>query len=270
MPSPPGELFVRGKMPPFNHKFLTVVGSRKHSAYGKEVCEMLIKSLKGLPVVIVSGLALGIDSIAHKAALDNGLLTVAVPGSGLDDEFLYPASHFGLAKEILRSGGALISPFESQTPAAPWTFPVRNRIMAGISHATLVIEAEIKSGTLITSKHATEFNRDVFAVPGLIFNKQSEGPHMLMRIGATPITCGNDLREALGFETVDATTSKDRSDLSAKERKILEMLETPLQKDILFSKALAYGMTVTQVNVVISLLEIKGLVEEKLGQIAKI
>lgn len=270
MPSLPSELFVRGKLPPFDHKFLTIVGSRKHSEYGKEACEMLVKSLKGLPVVIVSGLALGIDSIAHRAALESGLLTVAVPGSGLDDEFLYPASHFGLAKEILKSGGALISPFENQSPAMPWMFPVRNRIMAGMSHATLVIEAEIKSGTLITSKHATEFNRDVFAVPGSIFDKRSEGPHMLMRIGATPITCGNDLREALGFEAENTTVIQNHSDLSIGEKKILEMLETSLPKDAVFSKALNDGMGAAEVNVAISLLEIKGLIEERSGEMRKV
>ncbi len=265
--SPPKALYIRGELPGNEYTFLTIVGSRRYSDYGKEAIEMLIESLKGLPVVIVSGLAFGIDAIAHRAAIKHGLKTVAIPGSGLSSQIIYPASNKKLATEILEHGGALISPFEESMTAAPWMFPVRNRIMAGISHATLVVEAEIKSGTLITSKHATDFNRDVFAIPGSIFSNQSAGPHMLIRLGATPITCGKDLIEALGFKVDDKRTALDYSKLSPEEMRVIEALETPLSRDNLYEKL---DLEPSVINSLISLLEIKGFIAESLGEIRKI
>src|SRR3989338_991505 len=139
IPQVPEELFVRGTLPQDDALLLCVVGSRKHTEYWKEVCEKILSELRGFPIVIVSGLALGIDAIAHRAALKAGLKTIAVPGSGLSPSVLYPRSHNSLAKEIVKRGGALLSEFEPDTPAAPWTFPRRNRIMAGLADAVLVI-----------------------------------------------------------------------------------------------------------------------------------
>ncbi len=263
----PEKLSIRGELPDDTHIFLTIVGSRKHTAYGKEVVEMLVKSLSGFPVVIVSGLAHGIDILAHKAALAAGLRTIAIPGSGLSDNTLYPASNRTIAKQILESHGALISPFAHDMPAAPWMFPIRNRIMAGISHATLVIEAEIKSGTLITSKYATEFNRNVFAVPGSIFSVQSAGPHMLIRLGATPITTGQELIEALGFTFKEKQPSFDYKDASENELKLLAALETPQSRDQLIE---SLHMDISTLNALISLLEIKGAIIETMGEIRRI
>ncbi|MFA6158236.1 MAG: DNA-processing protein DprA [Candidatus Paceibacterota bacterium] len=268
MPNPPAFLRIRGPLPPSTatHTYITVIGSRKYTDYGKEACETLVKSLAGLPVVIVSGLALGMDSIAHRAALKYGMGTIAIPGSGLDEEFLYPASHVNLAREIVAAGGALISPFPDDTPAAIWTFPKRNAIMAGISKATLVIEAEIKSGTLITSKLATDYNRDVFAVPGSIFSKQSEGPHMLIRLGATPIRNGDDLRDALGFPPERASTPiHERTDLSPEELRLATIIAVePVSREELFSR---FGGDISDFNALISLLEIKEVAVEKEGRI---
>ncbi len=171
IPDAPKKLYVEGVLPSEDTKILAVVGARKHTPYGKEACEKLIAGLAGYDICIVSGLALGIDAVAHKAALDAGLKTIAVPGSGLDRSVLYPITNKRLAEEILHAGGALLSEFEPKTIAAPWTFPQRNRIMAGLADAVLVVEAELQSGTLITSKYATEYNRDVLAVPGSIFSK---------------------------------------------------------------------------------------------------
>ena len=240
---------------------MTVVASRKFTSYGKEVCEMLIKGLAGQPVVIVSGLALGIDSIAHRAAIDTGLKTVAIPGSSLDEASIYPSSHLTLARNILESGGALISPFPHGTCGMTWMFPFRNRIMAGISHATLVIEANIKSGTLITSKHATEFKRDVFTVPGSIFSQQSEGPHQLIRLGATPISSVANLREALGFPD-DVVDDKSEApmylqDLSDIERLIINIIATPRTIDDIVQEL---DISATQANIAITTLEMKGVV----------
>ncbi len=262
IPDPPKKLFIRGTFPQ-SEKFLCVVGARKYSQYGKSVCEELILGLRGYPIAIVSGLALGIDSIAHRSALKAGLLTIAVPGSGLGDDVLYPSIHKTLAHEILKAGGGLLSEFEEDFQATPWSFPQRNRIMAGISHAVLVIEAEKKSGTLITSRLATEYNRDVFTVPGSIFSSNSEGPHMLIRLGATPITSSQDLREALGFK-VEAHFEKNYDNCSSEEKKIISLLDSPLEKDVLIRKS---KMSASEINTILSLLEIKGIIKETLGEI---
>ena len=171
---PPEKLYLLGTLPPKDHKWLAVVGSRKYSNYGKEAAETLIAGLQGYPVVIVSGLALGIDAIAHRAALSAKLPTVAVPGSGLAPSVLYPSTNRNLAGDILKAGGALLSEFEPDFQATAWSFPQRNRVIAGLSDATLVVEAEQKSGALITSKFATEYNRDVFTVPGSIFSHRQQ------------------------------------------------------------------------------------------------
>lgn len=264
IPDPPKKLFIRGQLPDWNQKFLCVVGSRKYSGYGREICENLISGLSGLPVTIVSGLALGIDSIAHRAALDAGLVTIAVPGSGLKNEVLYPRSHIRLAEEIMKAGGALISEFEPDFPAAAWTFPQRNRIMAGMSHAVLVIEAEQKSGTLITSRLATEYNRDVLTVPGSVFSPGSSGPHMLIRLGATPITSGRDLREALGFKDEEICGEKNYSDCGEDEIKLIKILNEPMSRDELIRQS---GLPPSQANALLSMLEIKGHAKEIMGEI---
>lgn len=203
--SQPKSLDVVGELPSDGRKFLCVVGSRRHSRYGEDVCRSLISGLRGYPVVIVSGLALGIDSIAHEAALEADLPTVAFPGSGLSPDVLYPASRQRLAERIVASGGALISPFQRDAPSAPWFFPARNRLMAGMCHATLIIEAREESGTMITATAALQFGRDVFAVPGSIFSEMSRGPNALFSQGAAPVSSSADLLEALGL--IDASAA---------------------------------------------------------------
>jgi len=267
LPKIPRNLYIIGDLPPAHYIYLTVVGARRYSDYGQRVCEKLIEGLRGLPVVIVSGLAYGIDIIAHKAALKNNLKTIAIPGSGLNEDVLVPFAHRNIAHEIVRAGGALLSPFSPDTPGANWTFPVRNEIMAGISHVTLVIEAEEKSGTLITSKHATELNRIVCVVPGSIFSSLSSGPHKLIRLGATPVTNTKELIEALGFNIEAKHEEINYSDLSPEEIKIMEALVNPLSRDDLLNKL---EMEINKLNSLISLLEIKGLVEETLGELRRV
>ncbi len=251
------------------NKYLAVVGARKNSSYGKEAVLKLIGGLRGYPIVIVSGLAIGIDSIAHETALENNLKTVAVPGSGLNEDVLYPASNRNLAKKILQNGGALISEFEPNFRATPYSFPQRNRIMAGISQAVLVIEAEKKSGTLITARLAVDYNRDVLTVPGSIFSKMTEGPHYLIRNGATPITESKDILEALGFatENIPRNLELEMENCSPEEKKILNMLNEPLQKDELIRKV---ALPPNAVNALISMLEIKGLLSERGGEIHRV
>lgn len=200
IPDAPKKLFLRGALPPKGHKFLAVVGSRAHSPYGEDAVAHIIQGLEGHPISIVSGLALGIDALAHEAALSHHLHTIAVPGSGLNGDVLYPARNRPLAKRILESGGALLSEFDPSFRATKWSFPQRNRIMAGMADAVLLIEATRKSGTLITARLATDYNRDVLAVPGSIFSETSEGPNFFIKLGATPVVCGEDVLEALGLQ----------------------------------------------------------------------
>jgi DNA processing protein len=266
IPDAPSKLYIRGKKPDYNSKFISVVGSRKFSSYGKGVTEDLIGALRGLEVTIVSGLALGIDSIAHEAALKNNLKTIAIPGSGLNDDVIYPRSHLGLAKRIIQNGGSLISEYEPDFKATVWSFPKRNRIMAGMSHAILVVECSLKSGTLITSRLATEYNRDVLTVPGSIYNQNSEGPNMLLKLGATPITSGKDLRGALGF-IEENTNEKTYSDCSTDELAILDLLGEPHSRDELIRLS---NKDVSEINALLSMLEIKGYISETLGEFRKI
>ena len=260
---PPKKLYIKGELPPDNMKYLCVVGSRKYSPYGKDVCKTLIEGLRGYPIVIVSGLALGIDSIAHESALENGLTTIAVPGSGLSESVLHPKAHKELARRIVKSGGTMLSEFEENFKATHYSFPQRNRVMAGMSHATLIIEAEEKSGTLITSKFATEYNRDVLTVPASIFSGNSFGPHMLLRLGATPIRKSEDILEALGFNIKEKQQKLDLKDLSEKERKVIDILKTPMERDELIANL---GFPIQDANVTLSAMEIKGIIKESYGE----
>ncbi|MEK7538459.1 MAG: DNA-processing protein DprA [Patescibacteria group bacterium] len=267
IPQPPEKLFLAGALPdPTEYYYLSVVGSRKFTSYGREVTERLIAGLAGFPICIVSGLAIGIDGIAHRAALDHGLPTLAIPGSGLDERVLYPRAHLTLAQEIIASGGGLLSEYDPDLRAAPWTFPQRNRIMAGISHGTLVIEAEEKSGTLITARMALDYNKNVYAVPGSIFTATSKGTNKLIRQGATPITCAQDLLDELGFTTPTAGTL-NLTLFSPEEQEILTLLNEPCaREDILATTSLSPAKALSTLTI----LEIKGITRERMGKIERI
>jgi DNA processing protein len=264
---PPKKLYIRGNLPGPNTKLLCVVGSRRYTNYGKEACEKLIAGLSGYDVTIVSGLAMGIDGLAHEAAMKNGLKTVSVPGSGLDVSSLHPQAHIGLMKKILDHGGCMLSEFEPSFKATQYSFPQRNRIMAGLSCAVLVVEAETKSGTMITSRLATEYNKDVLTVPGNIFSPTSTGPHLLIRLGATPITNSKELLLALGFEDKDSAPRNlqlEYSDCSPEEKAVIKILREPIPKDDLIH---ALDMPINQANAVLSIMELKGLIKETMGEI---
>lgn len=265
MSDPPKKLYVRGTLAPETQKILTVVGSRAATTYGRDVVRKLLGGLKGYPVTIVSGLALGIDAIAHETALENNLHTISVPGSGIDDSVIYPARHRRLAKRILESGGGLLSEFEPTFHATPWSFPARNRIMAGMSHAVLVVEARLKSGTLITSRLATEYNRDVLTVPGSIFSPGSEGPSMLIRLGAVPITSPNELLETLGFEPKESTITQPT--LSGDEKRVYDLLSEPMARDDISRRL---SLHAAHASVLISMLELKGLITDHAGMLRHI
>lgn len=266
IPDMPKSLMYEGELPRPGNKLLCVVGTRKFSFYGRDMCEQLILGLTDHPVTIVSGLALGIDSIAHRAALKAGLQTIAIPGSGLDRKVIHPRSHASLADEIIENGGGLMTELGYSQPAGVWAFPRRNRIMAGMCHATLVIEATLKSGTLITSRLATEYNRDVGIVPGPLTSPTSDGPHMLARMGAAIIRNSDDLLELLGLESGKQHTLFDPEDLTSDEKVFIKILEAPMDRDELIRRS---KMNISQANAVLSLMEIKGLIVEELGEVQK-
>lgn len=265
IPQPPKQLIYRGRLPTPSLPLLAVVGARKYTSYGKQVVEELIAGLRDYKVGIVSGLALGIDSLAHQAALENNLYTLSIPGSGLEDNVLYPRSHARLAHRILESGGGLLSEFEPDFRATKWSFIQRNRLMAGISLATLVIEATERSGTLTTARMCVDYNRDLCVVPGNIFSINSAGPHLFLKLGATPITTANDLVECMDLErktmTQPSTLTKPQN-LSAAENLILTALIEPCDSDSLIR---CTKLPAHEVNVLLTQMELNGLIKQEQG-----
>jgi DNA processing protein len=265
IPQPPKKLYMCGKLPPEGTICLAVVGSRKATTYGKDVVKKLISGLKGYPIAIVSGLATGIDALSHEVALDNGLFAIAFPGSGISETALSYNPNIKLIKNIINSGGCLLSEFEPDTKAAYYTFPMRNRLVAGISKASLIIEAQEKSGTLITARMALDYNREVLAVPGPISSEFSKGTNRLIRQGATPITCSDDILEALGFKIDNESKQKSLfEDALPEEKKVLKILQESLPRDELIR---AMKVSTAEANSTLTVMEIKGLIKEELGEI---
>lgn len=261
IPQPPTTLYIEGTLPdPRTHLYLAVIGSRSCTPYGKRVCQDMIASLKGLPIVIVSGLAIGIDTTAHEAALKAHLPTVAFPGSGLDPSVLHPRTNIDLAKQIVASGGALVSELHPKAKPTPWSFPRRNRLVAGIADTVLVIEAKAKSGTLVTSKLATEYNKNVFAIPHSIYSPTGFGPSLLLRLGACPITSTKILKEELGFGDIPSFKEKDFSDT---ELLILQTLVTPRSKEELLEDL---PFSEKELMNILLHMELKGLIQERLSR----
>jgi DNA processing protein len=255
IPQPPTELWAVGNLPPPDITLLAVVGSRKYTTYGKQVIEHLIGGLAGYPVGIVSGLALGVDGLAHTAALKHNLYTLAGPGSGLDESVLYPASHRNLARTIVDSGGGLLSELAPETKAALWTFPQRNRIMAGMCKATLLIEAGAKSGTLITARMCVDYNRELLVVPGNIFSTNSVGTHQFLKLGATPVTDATDILAVLGIEPGIDQAPKTLTLLSPLEQKVIACLHNPTERDTLIR---ALAIPINEAGVLLMQMEMAG------------
>jgi DNA processing protein len=266
IPDPPKYIYMRGNNLNSDHKFLCVVGSRSYTQYGRQVVEKLISGLSGFPITIISGLAMGIDALSHQYAMKAGLGILAIPGSGINDNVLYPASNRELAKKILNYGGCIMSEFEPTQASMIHMFPRRNRIMAGLCDAVLIIEAEIKSGTLITARLATEYGRDVLTVPGSIFNQTSEGPHMLLTLGATPIRSSKDILDALHIATLESPQIREMiyEKLNSQEKEIVDILREPIRKDDLIE---IINRPISDTLGVLMTLEIKGIIKEEYGEI---
>ncbi len=271
IPDPPAQLYVRGKLPSYDLKWLAVVGSRALSSYGKQACEYLIEGLRGYPIVIVSGNCYGADACAHETAMRVSLPTVACPGSGLDWNVLYPRMNVGMARRIIETGGAHISEMDPEEKANNFTFPQRNRIMVGLTHATLVIEAKERSGSLITARLATEYNRELLIVPGSIFSATSKGTHQFLKLGAAAVTEPSDILKALGIEerfnlSDGSVASWERLNLSGDEKRVFEIIASPCSRDELI---VSLDRPISETNILLSTMEIKGLIKEELGVIRR-
>ncbi len=248
--SAPKKLFVLGELKG-DEKFFAIVGSRIPTDYGKAAASFFAKELARAGLCIVSGFAPGIDTIAHKSCLEVGGKTVAVLGTGLDEKSIYPRSNLKLKKEILEKKGALLSEYPPGTRGTKFTFPQRNRIVAGMSLGVLVVEAKEKSGALITAAHAFSFKRKVFAVPGSIFSKNSRGTHSLIKKGAQLVESPEEILQQLNIAPKKEPLSEDNF--------LLQILDSgPLSLEEIVAKS---KLSVSQVLQTLTLLELEGKVK---------
>lgn len=224
---PPTLLFYKGTADLNAPRMIAIVGTRSNTEYGKKFTEKLVADLAEWKVTVVSGLAYGIDAYAHKAALKSGMPTIGVVGHGLDT--LYPPGHSGLARDMIKNGG-ILSEFFSGTEADKHHFPLRNRIVAGITDATVVVETLIEGGSMITAKMADAYNRDVFAVPGRTSDMKSSGTNFLIQNNkAMLLTEAADIVRLMGWEeNAKGKTQKQKAlfiELTEEEKKVLAILE---------------------------------------------
>jgi DNA processing protein len=256
--TPPPVLYQRGEILDEDQWAIAVVGTRRVTAYGKQVAEDVASFLARNGVTVVSGMALGVDSIAHRAALDAGGRTIAVLGSGVDT--IYPPENRGLAQEII-GRGALISDYALGTPPEAGNFPPRNRIISGLSIAVVVVEAGKRSGALITANFAADQGREVFAVPGKIYAPQSMGPNRLIRDGAHPLLSPEDLLEALNLTMVtEHRTARVVLPEDATEAALFNVLNfEPMHVDEVGMRS---GLPIEKVTATLALMELKGMVRQ--------
>lgn len=260
---PPPVLYIRSSLKPGDAWAVAVVGTRRVSAYGRQVTEEVVSWLALNHITVISGLARGIDANAHQAAIKNGGRTIAVLGSGVDR--IYPPEHKHLAEEIMENG-ALLSDYAPGTPPDATNFPPRNRIISGLSLATVVIEAGDTSGALITAQFAVDQGREVFAVPGNILAPQSKGTNRLISEGAHPLLSGRDILEVLDLSAVGEKQST-RANLPSNEleKTLLDVLEIePLHIDDIQEKT---GLPIEQVSATLTIMELKGLVRQEGGAV---
>lgn len=262
--NPPYILYIRGEFDFNAAPLITIVGSRKCTPYGERVALSFGRELAQAGITVVSGLAFGIDAAAHRGALEARGKTIAVLGSGLSDPEIGPRINFELSRKIMESG-ALLSELSIDTPSAPGSFPARNRIMAGLSLGTIVIEAARESGSLITSRLALDFNREVFAVPGSIFSPASEGTNDLLKSGAKLAGSIKDILEELNLEKMKAAEEVKHIIPETEEEKaivsVLSIEPTHIDKIIKLSK-----LKTPAVSSTLAILEMKGIIKDIGGQ----
>lgn len=277
---PPRGLYMRGNIDILRSDQLMVciIGSRRHSQYGETVVKSLIHYLAPYNPVIISGLATGIDTLALQYALEKDLHCIAILGSGLDDDSIYPRENIPLAHTIIKNSGLLISEHPAKTKAIKWHFPARNRIMAGLSKAIIIVEGGRKSGTLITARLGLDFNREIISVPGSIFSELSTGPISLIQHGAIPLSHPSEIIDILGLRDnaaiqpelklrEEAMLHERYSRCSVDEKKIMETLVQPIDRNDLLIKT---SFEIQKLQVLLTTLEVKGFITEKYGKIVRL
>ncbi len=274
---PPALLFYQGDTAVLQQPAIAVVGSRAMTSYGEQACRVLVTGLVRAGLVIVSGLALGIDGVAHRQALACGGKTIAVVGSGLAPKAIFPHSHLTLAKKIVAQGGLLLSEYPDDTLARAYYFPERNRIIAGLTLGTVVVEAAERSGALLTARFALDCNREVFAVPGSIFSSRSVGTNRLIQRGAKLVNNAQDILAELNIETNEspaessslagsaaATNKLPLHHLLPEQKKIIRCLaDEPGSAEQLVQNT---GLSALSIMINLTELEIKGIVRKNREQ----
>ncbi len=259
--SPPTVLYFRGDLETVGQNTLAIVGSRKFTNYGKQVTKHIVSELSEAGIVVASGMALGIDAIAHNTAIESGGKTIAVLGCGLDKP--YPASNAGIFKKIIEGAGVVLSEYPPGVPPLRNHFPARNRIIAGISLGSIIIEANQRSGALITARDALEQNRDVFAVPGPVFHQSSTGTNQLIKMGANLVTSGQDILDFYGHKAKPKqATAKPGNEVEEIIFKVLENCEKHIDEIIKESSKESQLIIST-----LTLMEIKGKVKNLGGMV---
>lgn len=256
--SPPALLYVKGKLPENPAFSVAVVGTRKTTAYGRQITPQIVKELAQTGIIIVSGLALGIDALAHQSCLEAKGTTIAVLGCGPDE--IYPSTNRGLGQQILEKNGAIISEYPLGTRPLKQHFPARNRIISGLTRGVLVIEGDKDSGSLITARCALEQNREVFAVPGNVYSKTSIGPNNLIKMGAKAVTGALDIIDALDLQLAQQFIQNKKVIADTKEEEILlQFLSSePIHIDEIIQKS---KLNTSIINSTLTMMEMKGKVK---------
>lgn len=260
--NPPFLIYMRGNLLSADESAIALVGARKATSYGKWAAHTIASKLAEYGVTVVSGMAYGVDTFAHQGALENGGRTIAVLGCGVD--ICYPKSNYKLMKQIIEQG-AVISEYDPGTPPLPRYFPARNRIISGLSKGIVIVEAGLKSGSLITAEYALEQGRDVYAIPGNIESIYSQGTNKLIKEGAIPIISIEDFLYELNLVN-SSITLDDKIELGSDERELLESVEKYQSISV---DALIYKLRKqpSEVNALLTILEIKGLIKVMSGKI---
>lgn len=258
--NPPSVIYYKGDLFDCNlNKTLAVVGSRKASTYAKDALAKIISEFQNTDICIVSGLATGIDTTAHISALENNLKTIGVIASGFD--FTYPAANKDLYKRIENGNGAVLTEYYPTFEPLKFRFPQRNRIVSGLSYGTLVAEASLKSGALITSNLTLEQGRELMCIPGLITNPNTQGIYKLLKNGAALVTCADDVLEALGWEVkMEQQTLFNLPDLSEDEKCIYDALEI---EDKCVDELQAFTkLSIDNLLMYLTTMELKGIIKQ--------
>lgn len=252
IPDPPFVLYIRGDEKVLNDDCFAVVGTRALTDYGRRATPEIVPDIARGGFTVVSGLAAGIDTLAHRAALDAGGRSIAVLGCGVDDPTIFPQQNLKLAHKILETGGAVVSEYAPGTHGNKISFPQRNRIISGLSKGVLVVEADVQSGALITAHHAIEQNRDLFCVPGQIYAKYSQGTNFMIKKGAKLVASAADILEEYDIE-LDKQPRIIKGDNPTEDKILAVLASEPLTGDDIIRQT---GLETSQVNVALVLMEL--------------